>query len=112
MPLFNIVRAVVGQNGIRRSAKVRIEYELKRSDVVNTLSVYAEAYGFVGLSDFTQLAIRRVVRRMLREHGKCVCSGVIPPNMHTFSPKTVSTESKEWAEQQINRFWPKTEEDS
>jgi len=113
MSWFSIQRFVLGQKDIRRKAKVRVEFELRRSEIVNIVAVTAYMYGRVG-QELTQTGIHRVVRHSLYWEGRAdICTGRIPPRHRSWvDGEEASEESKRWAEEQISRFWPRTEEDS
>lgn len=113
MARFSIQRHVAGQKSIYRCAKVRVEFDLRRSDVVNIIAVAGHMYGRVG-QELSQAAAYRVVHHALYWEGRPdICAGRIPPRHRSWvDGEEASEESKQWAEAQVSRFWPKTEEDS
>lgn len=113
MSRFSIQRHVAGQKEIYRRAKVRVEFDLRRSDVVNIIAVTGYMYGRVG-QELSQTGAHRVVRHALYWEGRAdICVGRIPPRHRSWvDGEEASEESKQWSEAQVSRFWPRSEEDS
>jgi len=81
---------------------------------VNALAVYARVYGHTDVKDFNQAQVHRVVTFMLKGWGTSIVGGSIPPSLQQVAcgATVIDENDYRWAETQVNRFWPKTEEDS
>jgi hypothetical protein len=105
---------VLGRVRIMRFATMRIRQKLCRGHVVNALAVYARVYGHTGVKDFSQAQVHRSVSFMLKGWGTTVIAGSIPPSLREIvgGAESIDENDHRWAEAQVNRFWPKNEEDS
>lgn len=116
MSKFEICREVFeqvfGRVTIKRFTTMRVPMKLCRGHVVNALAVYGRVYGHTDVTSFTQTQVHRCVTFMLTGWGMSVISGAIPHSLReAVGASAIDENDHRWAEAQIARFWPKTQED-
>ena len=116
MSRFTVGREVFGQilgkATIKRFTLMRVPMKLCRGHVVNALAVYARVYGHTDIADFTQAQVHRCVTFMLTGWGMSVIAGAIPHSLREIAGTNhIDQNDERWAEAQVARFWPHTQED-
>lgn len=107
-----VFEQILGRVRIKRFTTMRVPFTLCRGHVVETLAVYGRAYGHTGVTEFTQDQVHRCVTYLLKGYGMSVIAGAIPPNLRQIAGGDhIDQNDERWAEAQIARFWPRTEED-
>jgi hypothetical protein len=107
-----VFEQILGKVTLKRFATLRVPMKLCRGHVVNALAVYGRVYGHTDVTSFTQTQVHRCVTHTLRGWGTSVINGALPDQVREVVGATAINENDyRWAEAQVARFWPKTQED-
>jgi hypothetical protein len=106
-----VFEQILGRVTLKRFTTLRVPMKLCRDHVVNALAVYVRIYGRTA-DDFTETQVHRCVTCVLRGWGTSVIAGTLPDQVREVVGATAINENDHrWAEAQVARFWPKTQED-